>query len=293
VEASNNITLSRSKQEKHKIKVFESNLHPYVVKILTDFIKNETGRWGVKKGVVGISGGLDSAVVAFLVKEALGKSNVTGLLMPYKTSSRDSMSDALEVVKQTGIKSKIFDMTPAVDGFLGSYEREIDKVRRGNIIARMRMITLYDYSHKIGGLVIGTSNKTELLFGYTTIYGDAAYAINPIGDLFKTQVRQLAKLLGVPRRIIDKPPSADLWIGQTDESELGFTYKMIDELLYFIVDLRYTDMELKELGYRTELIKRVRERIWSNQFKRLPPVLAKVSNRTINVDFRYNRDNYS
>jgi NAD+ synthase len=265
---------------------------PVVVKILTDFIRNETQRFGIQKCVIGLSGGVDSTVAAFLAQRALGEKNVTGLLLPYKESSKDSVRDALAVADILGIRTKVVDVTPAVDGFLESHT-ESDKVRKGNIIARMRMIALYDYSSKIKGFVIGTGNKTEILLGYTTIFGDNASAINPLADLYKTQVWQLAKLLKVPKSIINKKPSADLWVGQTDERELGFTYKKADELLYYMVDLRYSDEELKELGYRGEFINKVRKTIRRNQFKRLPPVIAKLSNRTINVDFRYSRDNYS
>lgn len=275
-----------------KPQVFAPEINPIIIKVLVDFIRNESERFGIRKCVVGLSGGVDSAAAAFLAQRALGEKNVTGLLLPYKESGKDSVRDALAAAKVLKIRTKLIDITPAVDGFIESYKK-IDKVRKGNIIARMRMIALYDYSNEIRGLVIGTGNKTEILLGYTTIFGDNASAINPLGDLYKTQVWQVAKMLGVPKSIVNKKPSADLWKGQSDENELGFKYKYIDELLYYMVDMRYTDAELKELGYKSEFINKIRTVIRRNQFKRLPPIVAKVSNRTINVDFRYNRDNYS
>ncbi len=275
-----------------KPQAFAPEINPIIIKVLVDFIRNESERFGIRKCVVGLSGGVDSAAAAFLAQRALGEKNVTGLLLPYKESGKDSVRDALAAAKVLKIRTKLFDITPAVDGFLKSHKK-IEKVRKGNIIARMRMIALYDYSNEIHGLVIGTGNKTELLLGYTTVFGDNASAINPLGDLYKTQVWQLAKILGVPKSIVNKKPSADLWKGQSDENELGFKYKYIDELLYYMVDMRYTDGELRELGYKSEFINKIQTIIRRNQFKRLPPIVAKVSNRTINVDFRYNRDNYS
>ncbi len=274
-----------------KSEIFIPPVNQTLVKVLVDFIKQELGRFGIKKAVVGLSGGIDSSVAAYLAVKALGKKNVSGLILPYKTSSKSSISDAFIITQKLGIKTKIIDLTPAADGLIKTIgDEKIDNVRKGNILARLRMIALYDHSSKVGGLVIGTGNKTEILLGYTTLFGDAAYAVNPIGDLYKTQVWQLAELLKIPKSIIKKKPSADLWAGQTDEQELGFTYKEADKLLYYLIDCHYSDKELKEVGFKTEFIKRVKSIIRRNQFKRVPPLIAKVSNRTINIDFRYNRD---
>lgn len=270
---------------------FEISVNRDLVKVLVDFIKHETSRFGIKGIVIGLSGGIDSAVAAYLAQKALGSKNVLGVLMPYKTSSPDSIKDALRVVKDLKIPSMIINVTSAVDALAENDPGiEKNKVRKGNIIARMRMICLFDQSNEHKALVLGTGNKTEILLGYTTLYGDSASAINPIGDLYKTQVWQLAKLLKCPKQIIEKKPSADLWTGQTDEGELGFTYKEADELLYYMVDQRYRDAELVSLGFKPAFIKTVRTLIKRNQFKRVMPLIAKVSNRTINVDFRYNRD---
>ncbi|MCS7230108.1 MAG: NAD+ synthase [Candidatus Kryptonium sp.] len=260
-----------------------------VRKILVDFIKKETTRFGLKKGILGVSGGVDSAVSAYLSAEALGPENVIGVIMPYKTSSPDSVEDAKLVISNLGIKSEFVDITPMCEPYFEKFP-DMDNIRRGNVMARMRMIVLYDLSAREKALVIGTSNKTELLLGYGTLYGDMASAINPLGDLYKTQVWQLAEELGVPKKIIEKKPTADLWIGQTDEDEIGFPYKIVDKLLYFMVDERRTDEELLELGFDKDMIERVRIMVQRNQFKRRPPIIAKISYRTINIDFRYARD---
>jgi NAD+ synthase len=166
----------------------------------------------------------------------------------------------------------------------------MDRVRQGNIMARMRMIALYDQSAAFNGLPVGTGNKTEILLGYTTLFGDSACAINPLGDLYKTQARQLAKAIGVPQVILDKPPSADLWLGQTDEGELGFSYAEVDQLLYLLVDQRYRPEDCVEAGFDENFIRAVMDRVLRNQFKRLMPPIAKLSNRTVGYDFLYLRD---
>jgi NAD+ synthase len=258
-------------------------------RILTGFIRSEISRMGFSRAVIGLSGGIDSAVSCFLAAEALGGQNVLAVRMPYRTSSPDSLEDAQRVIDATGVQSLTVDITPMVEPLFERFT-DMDNMRRGNIMARQRMIILYDQSAAFGGLVVGTGNKTEILLGYTTLYGDSACAINPIGDLYKTQLRQLAEALGVPESIRLKAPSADLWAGQTDEGELGYTYAEVDQLLYLLVDQRYTPQECIEAGFEAAFVHKVVERMRRNQFKRILPPIAKLSNRTIGYDFLYLRD---
>jgi NAD+ synthase len=260
-----------------------------VRELLVRFIKDQTTNAGFTKSVLGVSGGVDSAVSATLAAEALGKENVLGVMIPYRTSNPKSVEDAQLVIQATGIRSEIVDITKMVDGYCEE-NKITDSLRRGNVMARMRMIVLYDLSAREKALVVGTSNKTEILVGYGTQHGDLACAINPLGDLYKSQIWQLAEALGVPKSVIEKAPSADLWEGQTDETEMGVTYAKLDALLYEMIDERHSDEELMKLGFDEMLMKKVRGMIQKNQFKRCPPVIAKVSYRTVNVDFRYVRD---
>ena len=258
-------------------------------RILTGFIHSEVTRVGFQRAVLGLSGGLDSALCCYLAAEALGPENILAIRNPYKTSSRDSYEHAQLVIDALGVQEKTIDITPIVDPFFAAIP-DMDQVRRGNAMARARMITWFDQSAAFKGLVLGTGNKTEILLGYTTIFGDAAYALNPNGDLYKTQLRQLAKAVGVPQVILDKPPSADLWAGQTDEGELGFTYAEVDKLLYLLVDRRYTAEECVAAGFKTAFVQTVIERVRRNHFKRTLPLIAKLSNRTVGYDFLYLRD---
>ena len=261
----------------------------WVTQVLEVFIKEELNKIGVTKAVLGLSGGVDSAVVACVAQRALGNKNVHALLMPYKTSNPESQQHAELLAKKLSISYNVLDISASVDAFLET-KKDMNSLRAGNKMARERMCHLYDYTSATGALVLGTSNKTELLLGYGTIFGDLASAVNPIGDLYKSQIWDLARYLDVPKEIIDKEPSADLWQGQTDEQELGYSYEEIDELMYYLVDERYPDQFILENGYSQKTIDDIKLRIQRNQFKRRPPVIAKLSNRTINQDFRYCRD---
>jgi NAD+ synthase len=257
--------------------------------ILVGFIRSEVTRVGFTRAVVGLSGGIDSALSCVLAAEALGPENVLAVRLPYRSSSPDSLEHAQMLIDQLGVQSETLEITPMVEPWF-EREPEMSNTRRGNIMARERMIVLYDRSETFKGLVIGTSNKAEILLGYSTLFGDAASAINPIGDLYKTHVRQLSRALKIPAVIVDKPPSADLWVGQTDEGELGFSYEEADQLLYLLVDQRYSPQEAVEAGFEEKLVKVVVERMRRNQFKRMQPPIAKLSNRTIGYDFLYLRD---
>jgi len=260
-----------------------------VRKILTEFIRSEIGRAGFSRAVVNLSGGIDSAVSFALAVGALGPQNVLAVRLPYKTSSADSLEHAQVLIDQFGCPSATIPITEMVDPLI-ALNSEISDMRKGNIMARARMIVAYDQSEAFNGLVVGTGNKTEILLGYTTLYGDSACALNPIGDLYKTQVRQLARALQIPEVIITKPPSADLWTGQTDEGELGFTYEDVDKLLYLLVDQRYRPEECVEAGFAEKFVRKVVERLRRNQFKRVLPPIAKLSSRTVGYDFLYLRD---
>ncbi len=262
---------------------------PTVEKILISFLREECAAAGLDKGVLGLSGGLDSAVVCVLAVRALGAQNVTAVMMPAASSSPDSLEDAELVAKECGVAVRTVSIAAMADAYVSTIP-DATNLRRGNVYARCRMIVLYDISASVGGLVLGTSNKTELLLGYGTLHGDMASAINPIGDLYKTQIRAMARHLGVPQRVIDKPPTADLWKGQTDEADLGATYETIDRLLYRIVDQRIPLSRIVEAGFDPEFVRSITARIRRNQYKRRPPVIAKLLSRTIGPDFRLPRD---
>ena len=258
-------------------------------KLLVGFVRDEVLKVGITEVVLGLSGGIDSALVAFIAAEALGPQHVHAICMPYKTSNPESEAHARLVADACGINFSVVPITAMVDAYFDCFP-EADNMRRGNKMARERMTILFDHSALLRALVLGTSNKTELLLGYGTLYGDMASALNPIGDLYKSQVWQLSATLGVPSAVIEKKPSADLWAGQTDEEELGFTYREVDELLYRMVDLRLTRDELVAAGFDGQFIDSIYHKIRNSHFKRRLPVIAKVSNRTIDRDFRYARD---
>ncbi|MCF8216123.1 MAG: NAD+ synthase [Chlorobium sp.] len=257
--------------------------------MLKAFLLNEIQKFGFRSVVIGLSGGIDSAVVCELAARAFGPRQVLALLMPYRSSSPESLEHAGLMVSRLGIESQTIDISPAVDAFISTVP-EHEKLRRGNIMARTRMIYLYDLSARERSLVIGTSNKTELLLGYGTLFGDMASAVNPVGDLYKTQLQGLARHLGIPEPLIAKAPSADLWEGQSDEADLGFSYEAVDHLLYMMLEKRMDRQAILSEGIDHAFHDRVRAMVVRNQYKRMMPVIAKISSRTPGIDFRYARD---
>jgi NAD+ synthase len=253
---------------------------------LTRFLADEVHKTGLNNVVVGLSGGIDSAVVAVLAHRAFGN-NLLCVKMPSQYSSQSSLEDAEELVQKFGMRAVTKSIAPLLEAF---EDEAMDNLRKGNFSARMRMATLFDVSAQETALVLGTSNKSELMLGYGTIFGDLASALNPIGDLYKTEVFELARHIGVPDSIIDKPPSADLWAGQSDESDLGYTYAQLDAVLKRYVEERASKEELLDEGFEEALVDMIISRIYRNQFKRKMPVIAKLTSRTINHDFNYPRD---
>lgn len=261
----------------------------FVEKLLTKFIREELTKFGYKKGILGLSGGLDSSVCACLAVRALGRKNVIILIMPYQETFGRDEQHAKDLAKNLGVKSHIIDISPMVDAYYAKHPID-SRILKGNKMARERMSILYDYSEREKALILGTSNKTELLLGYGTIHGDMSCAINPLGDLYKTQIRQLARFMKIPDKILKKKPTAGLWAGQTDEDELGLSYTRIDRILYHLVDLKKSKKETIAEGFSKNEIEKIIELIKKSEFKRHLPPIPKISARTVGHDFLYPYD---
>ena len=261
----------------------------FVERVLTRFIRDELTKFGFTKGVLGLSGGIDSAVCAVLAARALGAKNVLALIMPYGTGFPADVKDAVDLARALGVRTKTVDIAPQVDAYFLRCPTK-NCLLKGNKMARERMSILYDFSAREKALILGTSNKTELLIGYVTIHGDMACAINPVGDLYKTQVRELGAHLGVPDRILKKQPTAGLWPGQTDEGEIGVTYAEIDAVLFELADQRKSRNEVIADGFKAEVVDKVISLIKGSEFKRKLPLIAKISSRTVGHDFLYPYD---
>jgi len=257
-------------------------------KVIGQFIRSQLRQAGFERCVLGLSGGIDSALVAYLTAEAIGADKLLCVSMPYRSSSAGSRTDAAAVIEALGTPSETFEITTIVDAFFAD-AAQASPLRRGNAMARVRMTTLYDRSVTFGGLVVGTGNKTESLIGYTTLFGDSASAFNPIGDLYKSQVRELALAMGVPDAIVAKAPSADLWPDQTDEGEGKFSYPMLDRILYWRIDKRRSIDEVVARGFDRATVERVDELVARSEFKRQVPPVAKLGPRTAGVDYLYPR----
>ncbi|MEP6731028.1 MAG: NAD+ synthase [bacterium] len=250
---------------------------------LVRFLRDEMKRRGFERAVVGVSGGVDSAVTAYLAQRALGAKNVVAVRMPYRTSSAGSLAHAQLVIDALGIEARTVDISAAVDGYLAN-EPDADPARRGNVMARMRMITLFDLSAKYQAIPLGTGNKTERLFGYFTWHADDSPPINPLGDLFKTQVWTLARHLGVPEVIVGKAPSADLVVGQTDEGDFGISYAKADEILNWTLS-GYDEKDLVARGFDSAEVALVRKRLASTHWKRRLPTVAMISSSAIGESY--------
>ncbi|MEN8153046.1 MAG: NAD+ synthase [Acidobacteriota bacterium] len=259
------------------------------VKVITEFIRNSVYKNGFKNGILGVSGGLDSAVVLDLTVKALGKDNTFALLMPYRLSSEESLKDGKLICEKLGVQYEVIDISLPVDSYFKNFPTD-NKTLLGNKCARERMSVLYDFSERKKALVVGTSNKSEILIGYSTLYGDSAAAFLPIGDLYKTEVFQLAEYLDIPGPIRNKKPSADLWKDQTDEGEIGFTYEKLDEILFNLIDRRMEKKDIEKLGFTLKDINKIEKMIINTQFKRTMPPATKIHSRTVGIDFRYPRD---
>ena len=242
---------------------------------LVEFLRESFKKAGFSKAVLGLSGGIDSALVAYLLRDALGKENVLAIMMPYKSSNPDSLNHAKLVVKDLGINSKTIEITDMIDAYFKN-EKEATSLRMGNKMARERMSILFDYSSKENALVVGTSNKTEIYLGYSTQFGDSACALNPIGDLYKTNIWDLSRYLKIPNELIEKKPSADLWEGQTDEQEMGLTYKEADQVLYRMLEENKKVEEVLAEGFNKDLVDNIVRRINRSEYKRRMPLIAKI-----------------
>ena len=242
---------------------------------LVEFLRENFKKAGFSKAVLGLSGGIDSALVAYLLRDALGKENVLAIMMPYKSSNPDSLNHAKLVVEDLGINSKTIEITDMIDAYFKN-EEEATSLRMGNKMARERMSILFDYSSKENALVVGTSNKTEIYLGYSTQFGDSACALNPIGDLYKTNIWDLSRYLKIPNELIEKKPSADLWEGQTDEQEMGLTYKEADQVLYRMLEENKIVEEILAEGFNKDLVDNIVRRINRSEYKRRMPLIAKI-----------------
>lgn len=242
---------------------------------LVEFLRENFKKAGFSKAVLGLSGGIDSALVAYLLRDALGKENVLAIMMPYKSSNPDSLNHAKLVVEDLKINAKTIEITNMIDAYFKN-EKDASSLRMGNKMARERMSILFDYSSKENALVVGTSNKTEIYLGYSTQFGDSACALNPIGDLYKTNIWDLSRYLKIPNELIEKKPSADLWEGQTDEQEMGLTYKEADQVLYRMLEENKTTEEVLAEGFNKDLVDNIVRRIDRSEYKRRMPLIAKI-----------------
>ncbi|WP_338956950.1 NAD+ synthase [Fusobacterium nucleatum] len=242
---------------------------------LVEFLRENFKKAGFSKAVLGLSGGIDSALVAYLLRDALGKENVLAIMMPYKSSNPDSLNHAKLVVEDLKINSKTIEITDMIDAYFKN-EKEATSLRMGNKMARERMSILFDYSSKENALVVGTSNKTEIYLGYSTQFGDSACALNPIGDLYKTNIWDLSRYLKIPNELIEKKPSADLWEGQTDEQEMGLTYKEADQVMYRLLEENKTTEEVLAEGFNKDLVDNIVRRMNRSEYKRRMPLIAKI-----------------